>query len=215
MTKVGQDAVFNNLHKSILSILKRRDGKKNEQVVIAPDRKTQEEKQKRDVAIPKTMLRSQPIQGYSEEVVKVMLKDKGFFDKDLNNAAPGFSHHYEVQKEGTVVYDHASGLMWQQSGSVEKIPYREVKAYIDTLNSQGFAGYRDWRLPTLEEAMSLMEPTQKNGALYIDPKFGKQQYWIWTSDRYSASSAWVVDLLSGGCSSHGDFYSYYYVRAVR
>ena len=31
--------------------------------------------------------------------------------------------------------------------------------------------------------MSLMEPTKKNGALYIDPVFDKKQHWIWTSDR--------------------------------
>ena len=199
MTKSECDAVFNSLHKSILGILKTRDGKKNEPGGNA--------------TISSTKLRTQPIQGYSEQAVKAMLKDKGFFDTRMNSEAPGFSHKYKVQKDGKVVYDHASGLMWQQSGSAERMAYKEVKAYINALNSQGFAGYHDWRLPTLEEAMSLMEPTKMNADLYIDSKFDTGQRWIWTSDTIRASSAWVVNFGYGGCSSN-DF-SYNYVRAVR
>ena len=192
--------MFNSLHESILGILKTRDGKKNEPGGNA--------------TISSTKLRTQPIQGYSEQAVKAMLKDKGFFDTRMNSEAPGFSHKYKVQKDGKVVYDHASGLMWQQSGSDSYVPHKEARAYIGTLNSQAFAGYRDWRLPTLEEAMSLMEPSEMNGDLYIDPKFDKTQKWIWTSDTEGALSAWVVGFDDGGCTNN-DFDVNTYVRAVR
>ncbi|MBF8277217.1 MAG: hypothetical protein HW390_2290 [Candidatus Brocadiaceae bacterium] len=135
MAKVGQDAVFNNLHKSILSILKRREGKKNEPVVIKPVKKIQKEEQESDVAVSKIKLRSQPIRGYSDEAIKIMLKDKGFFDKNGNNAASGFPHQYEIQKDGKVVYDHASGLMWQQSGSADEMSYKKAGAYYRYLES--------------------------------------------------------------------------------
>jgi len=36
--------------------------------------------------------------------------------------------------------------------------YEKVQAYIAQLNRANFGGYSDWRLPTLEEAMCLMEP---------------------------------------------------------
>lgn len=64
--------------------------------------------------------------------------------------------------------------------------------------------------------MSLMEPAKKNGDLYIDPVFDSTQIWIWTSDRYSVSIAWVVSFNFGYCN-FVDFYSlsHYYVRAVR
>jgi hypothetical protein len=54
-----------------------------------------------------------------------------------------------------------------------------------------------------------------NGGLYIDPTFDKQQQWIWTSDTYSASSAWVVVFGYGGCGYSFDFNYDSSVRAVR
>ncbi len=150
----------------------------------------------------------------SVESVKAMLKNKGFHDKDWNTSASGFSNDYKLQNNGKVVFDRASELMWEQSGSDGYISYDEAKKYVVQLNSNKFAGYSDWRLPTLEEAMSLMEPEKKNGSLYIDPIFDKRQQWIWTSDLQSASGAWVVDFLYGYCSSDS-FDDDYYVRAVR
>jgi len=90
----------------------------------------------------------------------------------------------------------------------------EKKKYVAQLNSDQFAGYNDWRLPTLEEAMSLIERTKKNGDLHIDPVFDKTQRWIWTSDLSSASRAWVV-IFSYGICDDSYFYGTYYVRAVR
>ena len=165
----------------------------------------------------KGKLRSLPEAELSIGSVKDMLKDKGFFEVDYNKTASGFSNEYELQSEGEVVYDHASGLTWQRSGSSmsEWMSFNDAKEYVSRLNRERFAGYRDWRLPTLEEAMSLMEPIKMNkaemfGDLYIDPKVGKQ-WAIWTSDLYSASSGWVVDFSFGGCS----FYAFDYVTSVR
>lgn len=216
MTKVEQDAVFYNLYKSILSILKKREDKNNQQVGSESDKRLRAEEINDGITVPKIKLRSRPTENLTKDVVEIIVKDKGYYDSVNNKFASGFPNVYEVQKGGKVVYDHASGLIWQQSGSTKAMPYEKTKAYVEALNSQNIAGYSDWRLPTLEEAMSLMEPTQMNGDLYIDPKFDKQQRWIWTSDLSSASSAWVVDFHYGGCGYGVGFASTnYYVRAVR
>ena len=73
----------------------------------------------------------------------------------------------------------------------------------------------DWRLPALEEAMSLMEGNRNSEGLYIDSIFVSRQEWIWTSDLYSASAAWSVDFDFGYCDSSGMEVSSSYVRAVR
>jgi hypothetical protein len=103
--------------------------------------------------------------------------------------------------------------MWQQSGSPNSITYADAEKYIRDLNDKHFAGYNDWRLPTLEEAMSLMEPT-KHGELYLDPIFDRTQRWIWTADKESAGRAWDVYFFNGYCL-HYDFGYGRYVRAVR
>ncbi len=161
----------------------------------------------------KRIFRSKFKKNLSAKSVKSMLKDKGFYDSSLNKSAWGFPNNYILQKGGKVVFDNGCLLTWQRSGSENSMKYENAKSYIAQLNSNQFAGYNDWRLPTLEEAMSLMEPTVKNDNLYIDPVFDTIQRYIWTSDLKDASFAWAVNLYDGDCGVYSG--SGGYVRAVR
>ena len=160
-------------------------------------------------------------QQLSESDVKQILKKYDFFsaeydwNKGFNNpAGKGIRNQFQLLQEGKVVYDVVTDLMWQQSGSGDYIDFEKAGKYIEELNHNKFAGYTDWRLPTLEEAMSLMEP-KKSGDLFINPIFDGKQEWIWTSDKGSVSRAWVVYFFNGYCDpNHVDGYGYY-VRAVR
>ncbi|MCG3157920.1 MAG: hypothetical protein DKINENOH_04556 [bacterium] len=165
---------------------------------------------------PAIRLRAQAKEGFNDGDVRGMIQEWGFFDSNRNKEANGFFHLYETseQKKAKIVIDHATGLMWQQSGSDERIAFAGAEKHIQKLNREKFAGHNDWRLPTLEEAMSLMEPTKKNGDLYIDSVFDKTQHWIWTADKESAGVAWGVYFYHGYCDT--DFVDYYnHVRAVR
>jgi len=135
----------------------------------------------------------------------------------LEQKGAGLNHNYEQLTESgdKVVIDHATGLMWQQGGALNHMDYEDAKKWIAELNKKDFAGYYDWRLPTLEEAMSLME-REKRRDLYIDPVFDSKQSWIWTSDFYKGGSrAWVVSFGDGGCGDYNFFNLGSYVRAVR
>ncbi len=173
-------------------------------------------------------LRSTPLANLSESNVKAMLKKYDFFcqtygsSKAFSNPnGKGFASQFEKQAGGQVIFDRASGLMWQQSGS-SYMNYENAKKYVAQLNRNRFAGYNDWRLPTLEEGMSLMKPTKLNGNLYIDPLFDSSQPWLWTADNSAtsdgissyASRAWVVDFNFGDCGYFDVDYGIY-VRAVR
>lgn len=169
--------------------------------------------------IPEAKFRSTARGSLSGDSVIDMLKYNGFYDRDWNNSASGFSNDYKLLNDGKVVIDRASGLMWQQSGSAKDVSFDEAAKYVAQLNSDQYAGYNNWRLPTLEEAMSLMEQTEKNGGLHKDPLFDTTQRWIWTSDMNSASLAWLVNFVSGNCytyvNDYFDFTSGGYIRAVR
>ncbi len=165
---------------------------------------------------PKYALRSVGKNNLSAAAVKNMLKEQDLFcaaGYDWSNPqGRGLANDFVLQSGGKVVFDRATGLIWQQAGSPEYMTYEKALANVVQLNSGNFAGYADWRLPTLEEAMSLMEPSKLNGDLYIDPKFDKKQRWIWTADKESAGWAWVAGF------SIGDSFPYYglaLVRAVR
>jgi hypothetical protein len=166
---------------------------------------------------PKILFRSKA-KTLSADDVKSMLKKFDFFDSSWNKAGRGFDNQYKAEtiKGDKVILDEASGLMWQQGGSPESMSYEAAKKWVEDLNNNGYAGYHDWRLPTLEEAMSLMEP-RKNKDLYIDPIFDSNQTWIWTSDPYqgAAGRQWVVNFSTGYCNDLSALYYYLvYVRAV-
>ena len=120
----------------------------------------------------------------------------------------------------TVVIDHATGLVWQQSGSEAPMAYEDAEAYIRTLNEERFAGFGDWRLPTVPELLSLVEAEKQSNDLYISPFFDNTQGWCWSIDKRRkkngnlSESTWGVgfDL---GCVGWGGFGSNGYVRAVR
>lgn len=170
-------------------------------------------------------LRYQPLDELHEDAVKLMLQKNGFFASDWYWMGRGVRHRYELCGNSKLILDETTGLTWQQSGSKRGMSHVQARQYISNLNNQSFAGYVDWRLPTLEEAMSLMESTRKNRdlfksgsfknrELFIDSLFDKNQQYIWTSDKESARRAWYVIFNEGTCYYFSISFRCY-VRAVR
>jgi len=164
----------------------------------------------------KNFFRSEPAT-LTDSDVKAILNKFDFFDLAKNSFGLGYANQYKVEsiKGDKVVVDETCGLMWQQGGSSEAMFFDETKDWLKKLNFYSYAGYYDWRLPTLEEAMSLMEPERKNGVLFIDLKFDRTQQQIWTSDHYNAElRVWIVYFGLGFCGD-ASFNDDSYVRAVR
>jgi len=147
----------------------------------------------------------------SEFEMKAMLFNRNFFDKRMNENGDGFPNNFDLENDNQAVVDNATQLIWQQSGSEYRMSHNQAQAYIDSLNNASFAGYSDWRLPTLEEAMSLMEASKRKDDLHIDRVFD-HQWAIWTSDKTASSEAWMVSFDRGSCT---DKSIDCYVRAVR
>ncbi len=123
-------------------------------------------------------------------------------------------NRFDLQQNGHVVFDQLTNLMWQQSGSFKRMKFSNAEHYVSGLNKKRFAGFSDWRLPTVEEMMSLMEREKKNEDLYINSMFDKMQRYVWTADKYSAVDAvWIVYFYDGPCLRPG--FRHAYVRLVR
>lgn len=156
-----------------------------------------------------------------------IIKKYDFFHPALNPNGHGINNRFESQiiNGDKVVIDSTTNLMWQQGGSLEEMEFDEAEKWIYELKIKGFASYHDWRLPTFEEAMSLMESAKRSNDLYIDPIFDTTQFNIWTGDvvqgkHMDGSSVWNVyfpniyldnDWLYG----HLAFSTFCYIRAVR
>lgn len=153
----------------------------------------------------------------ASNAVNAMLRKHGYYDHDRNPQGRGLAHSYRSYSHGpNCVVDGATGLVWQKRGSPDHLTFEEASAYVAHLDHTSFAGCADWRLPTLDEAMSLME-AEKPSHRHIDPVFDERQSRIWTCDSYQGEdfrNAWVVYYDGGYCSflllDEG-----YYVRAVR
>jgi len=142
-----------------------------------------------------------------------MITANNYYDRRLNPDGAGIENDFEVRvvKGDTVTYDATTSLTWQATTELPQLDWERAQAYVDTLT---YAGFDDWRLPTLEEAMSLMEPEEnEETGRFVDLLFNDTP-WIWTSDKHFASRAWLVIFNNGSCN-YNDVNSSNHVRAVR
>jgi len=156
-------------------------------------------------------LRKEPITVSDDEALKTfkLKKDSSGWRKPVEY----IENDFQDNKDGTIT-DRATGLMWQRAGSDNFMKYQKAEAYIEELNSKKFAGFEDWRLPTIDELTSLLTQEKQSHGLYISPIFDKNQSWCWTSDKRASGGAWHIYFLFGNV----DWYNLnvnYFVRAVR
>jgi len=134
----------------------------------------------------------------SEKEARSMIKDRGFFDKRWNKYH-SFTNQFEMKTVDNqkIIIDHATKLVWHPAGSEVPLVYKEAKLWVRDLNKAGYGGYKNWRLPTLEEAASLLEQ-KKVDYRYIDPLFSSLQHSVHTGDIYSDTRIWGVSYQYGG-----------------
>ena len=131
-----------------------------------------------------TKLRNSP-QKLNKKDIETVVKNCNFFDKELNEKGD-FPNDFVDNGDGTVT-DRATGLMWEQKGSKREKSHYYAKKHVKSLNKKKFAGYDDWRRPTVEELYSLLEPNT-NKQLYINPVFATKAYHCWSVDESDLQS---------------------------
>lgn len=92
--------------------------------------------------------------------------------------------------------DHATGLVWQLRGTSYPLSFSEALAYAEKLNSQEFQGLRHWRLPTVNELLSVL-PDAACKALFAHKPASQAVKWLWSCDRHGHHESWYVNMDMG------------------
>jgi len=182
-----KDLIIENTDDEIIEIKKGTIKKSSsiDEIIINENRSFQKNK-------THTKLRS-VYKDLDDEDVEEMIIKNNFFDSELNQNGSFVNDYLEDTINGDkVIIDRATNLMWHQSGSSNEMELSEAKEWISSLNSRGYAGYNDWKLPTLEEGASLLENSKSSNGFFVDSKFSKKQILIWTGDSIGSGLAWVV-----------------------
>jgi len=153
----------------------------------------------KNVALPQISLRGQPMEISNQMQITNMLTKYNFFERSRNTQG-SFVNEFVDNNDGTVT-DKATGLMWQKEGSSGALGNRAAISYLEQLNRQRFAGYSDWRMPTIEELASLLERT-KNEGIHMDAVFDSRQSSCWSADKFESDrdqlqGVWVVNFNQG------------------
>ena len=131
----------------------------------------------------------------NDDEIASVVKKWNFFEAELNPAGR-FVNSLVASDNPEVVVDQRTSLMWQ-SGGIDIGSIRYIQRNIQELNKQKFAGYNDWRLPTMEEAMSLMEPVKNSKGVFLHSCFSKEQPFIFVEAQRKPGGYWFVDYKQG------------------
>lgn len=145
-------------------------------------------------------------------------------------AAPQTTATFLDHKDGTVS-DPARELMWKKcsegqswrkagnscEGQAAGSSWDDALNQVEILNAgSGFAGHKDWRLPTIKELATLVDYDRPSPIdLNLFP--GTPGLWYWSSTPYQkqASRAWFVAFGSGDISSERIDNQTLHMRLVR
>jgi hypothetical protein len=127
----------------------------------------------------------------------------------------------EIIKNGDIATDKSTGLIWQDNIDAKEIQKTWQEA-IDYCEALSLGGYDDWRLPNINELLSITNKDKYNPSIKDGFENYKTNYYFSSSTYASSStssfygsSAWIVDFKYGYDNYYGTKGNACYVRCVR
>ncbi len=153
-----------------------------------------------------------------------------YYENDDGDYVKGRARDYTRNDEKKVVKDNVTGLMWQDDGYVSVVTKKwltyenyAAKNYTDTTGDTAetycknltLGSYTDWRLPTIEELISLTRKDRAYPAIDLIFQNGTSySYWSSTTDVSDSGRAWSVSFDIGNSTKYSKDESNY-IRCVR
>ncbi len=129
-----------------------------------------------------------------------------------------------------VLQDNTTGLMWTVNADIagQTFCWDGAQDYLIRMNIDRYAGYRNWRMPSMEEMETIITQIKIMGFDGMSPEksiaAGFQRmgirnmqsdgYWTSTTNIYYSAEAWYVTMTSGSCAV-GDKSLYFSLWPVR
>lgn len=137
---------------------------------------------------------------------------KLFMVNDLWQPNSYSANRFTDGEEGTIL-DKATGLHWQQTGSDYPVDREEADIIIEALNAIRHGGLSTWRIPTVNELLTLVKDPALPHEDCTTLPFSDNLDWSWSCDRRSEKTSWYVNTGLGyvGWQDDGCRYS---IRAV-
>ena len=146
---------------------------------------------------------------------------KGYIDNEWPES------RYSDHGDGTVT-DTVTGLMWKQcsegqsysggdcDGDASNYNWELALQQPASVNSGGYAGHSDWRLPNINELASLVARDRYGPSINLERFPSTPAAWFWSSSPFANYSinAWKLSFADGVASSYYRGNSYH-VRLVR
>ncbi|MBU0680547.1 MAG: DUF1566 domain-containing protein [Proteobacteria bacterium] len=129
-----------------------------------------------------------------EEDIPGIVKNNNFYDAIRN--PKGIFNNFLVDNGNDLTTDKTTGLMWQRHG-LDITSIRKMRKNVERLNKEKYAGFSDWRLPTMEEALSLMQPEKNRNDLHLDPAFSGDIPFIFVAEERDPGGYWFCDYKRG------------------
>jgi len=131
----------------------------------------------------------------NDDQIAEVIRKWNFFEVEYNPTG-NFANSFISFGNPEVIVDQRTSLMWQRDG-LDICSIRTMGRHIGQINNDKFAGFGDWRLPTMEEALSLMEPVKNSKDVFLNPCFSKEQPFIFVAAQRKPGGYWFVDYKQG------------------
>jgi len=112
------------------------------------------------------------------------------------------AERFQIAMGGAAILDKETGLVWEKNPEINS----QLWADVGTLcTAKTVGGRKGWRLPTLSELSSLVDPSRNNPALptghpFTNIYFAQGGYWTTTTSAADSTKAWYVFFGNGGAA---------------
>ncbi|CAK0756417.1 hypothetical protein CCP4SC76_2780003 [Gammaproteobacteria bacterium] len=114
--------------------------------------------------------------------------------------------------QDTTILDTQTNLIWDKTFK-DNLTFYEALYYAEQANQDNYLGYNDWRVPTIQEILSLVDYTKYDPASTF-PNMPSSFFWSSAPYAYYSVNAWNVNFY-GGSANSGSRSSGLAVRLVR